>query len=47
MVIMPIFSPPYINLKPNLCMKLNINIYVIFSILKQEIDQIKKPEKLL
>ena len=27
------FGPPYINLKPNLCMKPNINILVIFSML--------------
>ena len=32
-VIVTIFWPPYLNLKPILCMKSNNNIFVIFSIL--------------
>ena len=37
---------PYINLKPNLCMKPNNTIYVIFSVLQPQIDHITEPENI-
>ena len=34
-VVMPIFWPPYINLKPNLYMEPKVNILTIFIILQR------------